>query len=117
MPKVLVVEDEPLVLMFVTEALEMAGFSLMQAHNGQAALELLSMTEDIDAVVTDVRMPKLSGFELVSSIRTLRPDLPVVFMSGFAGDNIPAELSEVPVLVKPFDPQLLVSTVRAILKR
>ena len=114
MSKILVVEDEPLVLMFVAEALEMAGHTLVQARNGEMALDLFMLTDGIDAVVTDIRMPKLSGFELASTIRKLRPELPVVFMSGYVGDSVPNEFSHAPVLVKLFAPDLLVKAVQSL---
>lgn len=73
-------------------------------------------TQDIDAVVTDVRMPRLDGFGLVAAIESLRPGTPVVFMTGYAGDNVPEKFSGAPVLLKPFAPDALIDALQAVMK-
>lgn len=115
MAKILAVEDEPLVLLLVSETLQDAGHTLLEAENGEVALELLRTTPDIDLVVTDVRMPKLDGFGLAAAARTLRPEVSMLFMTGYAGSEVPKDLSRTPVLVKPFAPDVLVTTVEKIL--
>lgn len=113
MAKILAVEDEPLVLMLVAETLELAGHQLIEANNGQAALEIFKATDDIDVVVTDVRMPKLDGFALAAAIEAMRPGTPVVFMTGYAGDCAPSEFAAARILRKPFEPDDLVSAVQS----
>lgn len=113
MAKILAVEDEPLVLMLVSETLELAGHNLVEASNGQAALDIFKASGDIDVVVTDVRMPKLDGFALAAAIAELRPGTPVIFMTGYTGDQAPADFSDAPILRKPFEPEDLISAVAA----
>lgn len=64
-------------------ALEEQGYETGSASSGAEALEKFQQTE-FDLVVTDYRMPKMNGTELIEALRKLRPDLPVVLLSGFA---------------------------------
>jgi PAS domain S-box-containing protein len=84
---VLVVEDEPLVRDYVTRTLTKAGYSVLTAPDGPAALELSSSHRGrLDLLLTDVVMPQFDGRELARRLREDRPDLPVVFMSGYSDD-------------------------------
>ena len=72
----------------------------------------------VDAVVTDLRMPAVDGRTLVAWLRAARPTLPLVIMSGYAGDQPPDEaalLAREPFLAKPFTPRSLLTQVRAAL--
>jgi len=81
-PVVLVVEDEPLVRMFITDALEDEGFKVLEAANADEALILLQARPDVLAVLTDVEMPGRSGYELAEAIHERLPSLSLVIMSG-----------------------------------
>jgi len=82
--QVLVVEDEVAVRMLVTDILRELGYSTLEACDGKAALPLLHGTERIDLLVSDVGLPGLSGRQLAQIARQHRPDLPVLFITGYA---------------------------------
>ncbi len=82
--KVMVVDDEPLVLDLVTEMLERAGLPVLKAANGQAALELAAKHQgELGLVLLDMTMPGISGAETFRELRRLSPELPVILSSGY----------------------------------
>jgi PAS domain S-box-containing protein len=81
---VLVVEDEAIVRMLLVEALEEQGYTVCEAENGNAALTLIASSERIDLLVTDVGLPGINGRQLAEMARSLRPDLKVLFLTGYA---------------------------------
>ena len=105
---ILVVDDEPLVRDLVRRMLEDQGFAVEVAPAGGHALEVAERTR-IDALITDLTMPGMSGTELARRILDRRPELPVLFMTGHHGNDIrwdgarPAPA----VLHKPFSPEAL----------
>ncbi len=113
---VLVVEDEPAVRLVAVRALTNLGYRVVEAPDGEAALqEFGPRLFEIDLMLTDILMPKLGGVELAKAFRALRPGLPIVFMSGFAGPE-PQSSGEAihlgPMLAKPFTRADLASAVR-----
>jgi CheY-like chemotaxis protein len=111
---VLVVEDEPQVRSLATRALERRGYSVLTASDGEGALRVAGAEiERIDLVLTDLAMPGIDGRALARRLRALRPDLPMLFMSGYAAAG-PGEL-EAPLIPKPFTPDALAARVREIL--
>ncbi len=84
---ILLVEDEADVRSLLIDALEQAGYRVVEADNGEIALDRLREPDlRVDVLVTDVIMPRLGGPELVRAGRALRPGLPVIFISGYAPD-------------------------------
>ena len=82
-PRVLVVEDEPLLRMFNADMLNDAGFDVLEASDADEALRLLETMKDIRVVFTDVEMPGLiDGFALAERIEAQWPDIGVVVTSG-----------------------------------
>ncbi|MEJ0069466.1 MAG: sigma-54 dependent transcriptional regulator [Pseudomonadota bacterium] len=79
---VLLVEDEPKMRDVLSAALEGFGYHAIPASNGEAALALLER-EDIDLVLTDLRMPVLGGLDLLSAVKRRSPNLPVVLMTAY----------------------------------
>jgi PAS domain S-box-containing protein len=116
---VLVVEDEPAVRNLVRRSLEAAGLVVVEAQNGREALELCaSRAERPRLVLTDVIMPELNGRELSEALAASQPGLPVLFMSGYTGEDVLARslLPETaPFIQKPFAPEELVARVRTLL--
>ena len=116
---VLVVEDESEVLAVAARALREAGYIVMEALNGRAALDLLERHAGrLDLVVTDVAMPVLNGRELADAVRQRYPTVPVLFMSGQAsGEAAEPDLGVAGrmLLQKPFSPDRLTAQVRALL--
>ena len=80
--RVLVVDDEPLIRELLVECLEIAGLDAETADCGQAALKLMK-TESFDLVLTDMKMPEMTGLELIRRIRDLDEDIATIMMTGF----------------------------------
>ena len=78
---ILLVDDEELLRAGVQEMLEMSGYKVITATNGHEAMVCLKQ-HTIDLVITDLVMPKMDGVDLVEQIRQIRPDLPVIVVSG-----------------------------------
>lgn len=115
---ILIVEDEDPVRMFASRALANKGYSVLEAASGEAGLEILTThDEPIDLLISDVIMPSMDGPTLVKEARKKLPDLPVIFVSGYAEDvfrkNLEAE--EFLFLPKPFSLKDLASHVKSIL--
>ncbi|MFW5921141.1 MAG: ATP-binding protein [Polyangiales bacterium] len=118
---ILLVEDEPIVRSLARRVLTEAGYVVLEAADGQEALEKVAYNEErIDLVVTDVVMPRLSGPQLVARLEETQPQARVLFVSGYPdpakgrGDEPGSHLPE-PLLAKPFKPDELVRRVRDLL--
>jgi two-component system cell cycle sensor histidine kinase/response regulator CckA len=116
---VLLVEDEDGVRKLARYALEGQGYTVAEAPDAESALELLKPDSAFDLLVTDLTMPGMDGRDLAGQVRATRPDMGVVFVSGYVPDG--GRLEEVPgavFLPKPFTPvDLLRAAGRAIPKR
>jgi two-component system cell cycle sensor histidine kinase/response regulator CckA len=84
--QVLVVDDEPAVRQAVTRVLEAGGYDVVAASGAREGLALLRDAPGVRLVLTDVRMPGESGFDLMRRVRAERPELPIILMSGYAED-------------------------------
>ncbi|MBB3986735.1 PAS domain S-box-containing protein [Sagittula marina] len=118
--RILAVEDEADVLATIEETLTKAGFEVMTARSGDEALSLWGDTEEYDLLLTDIVMPgSLQGTHLAKKLRERRPDLPVVFMSGYAseaavhGNGVYPEDGR---LMKPVARSSLISTINTVLQ-
>jgi signal transduction histidine kinase len=116
---VLVVEDEEIVRELVCEVLEHQGYNVLCAVDGIQALDLAnSFDGDIHLLVTDVIMPHMNGHELVSKLSPLRPDMKVLYVSGYSDNDIGDHGTLDPrheLLQKPFTPQTLARKIRDVL--
>lgn len=112
---ILLVEDEAPVRAFASRALRLRGYTVLEAESAEAALKTLEDKElDIDVFVTDVVMPGMDGPSWVRQALKQRPDVRVVFVSGYAEDNFGEEQSKIPnsvFLPKPFSLTDLTNTV------
>jgi CheY-like chemotaxis protein len=115
MPKILAVEDEALVRMLIVETLIDGGHNVLEAPDGESALAIVKETPDIDLIVTDVRMSRMDGFSLARFAREIRPELPVLFMTGYMGADVPANIVDAKVLQKPFAPDDLLAAIDTML--
>ena len=116
--RILIVEDDPLVREMARRSLSEAGYEVMEAANGQTALDLVSQGSRVDAVLTDLAMPGMGGRELARRLWESRPGLPVVFMSGYTDDVVIRRgllESGVPFLEKPLSPVELARKMRQVL--
>ncbi len=80
-PLILLVDDEELLRSGVQEMLEIHGYAVITAQNGRMALECLDV-HPVDLIVTDLVMPKMDGIDFVEQLRKIKPDLPVIVVSG-----------------------------------
>ena len=115
----LLVEDEAAVRSSVRRLLEWHGYTVLEARNGAEALRIFDTHEEtIDLVLTDVVMPEMGGHELVERLQSRRPELRVLFMSGFAeraftsDGSMPASTG---YLEKPFTVETLMRRLREVL--
>lgn len=119
-PLVLVADDEDTVRGLVRVVLEQDGYEVIDAETGGRAVELTAgRVAAVDVLLTDVRMPGMTGPELARHLRAARPDLPVVFMSGYVGDaacGYDPDLARSEFLSKPFQLDALRSAVRRALR-
>jgi PAS domain S-box-containing protein len=112
---VLLVEDEDAVRTSLTEWLSRLGYTVLVAPDGQSALELVRRREGpIHVIMADVMLPKLSGPALVRELRCIRPELKVIYISGYARQVIP--VGEV-LISKPFELAELATKLREVLSR
>ena len=122
MPKatILVAEDEPFVREMCLRSLWLAGYEATGVSNGQDAVARMQQ-EPFDALVTDLRMPQMSGLDVCRAIRELNPELPIVVITGYGTMESAIEAIKLGVsefLLKPFSPDDLKVTVeRALLKQ
>ena len=116
---ILLVEDEPGVRAFTAQVLEEAGYRVLQAESGEAALELSAAAEEpISLLLTDVVMTGINGRVLAERLRALYPKLAVIYTSGYTDDIVVragVTGESIPFLHKPFTPQQLLERVRATL--
>jgi CheY-like chemotaxis protein len=116
---VLVTEDESAVRAMIVRGLVQAGYRVIEAGNGAEALELAEAHHGrIDVLLTDIVMPRMGGRELVARLAPMRPDMKVLFMSGYSEDAVAQpELFDPKhgFIEKPFTPPLLARTIREVL--
>jgi nitrogen-specific signal transduction histidine kinase len=113
---ILLVEDEPMVMSVTCQSLRLSGYTVLEARGLEAALEVAGKHEGtIDLLLTDVVMPHGTGPDLAVSLRAKRPNIAVLFMSGYAADRIDVEIDALSFLAKPFTPDRLDAQVRKVL--
>jgi len=113
--RILVAEDEPFIRFDIVEALADAGFEIMDASDGQAALKLINKPERFAAILTDFYMPGADGIEIAAEARQRHPGTPVVLMTGHL--DLPAEQRIGPpfvMLSKPFSMAQLIAAVESV---
>jgi CheY-like chemotaxis protein len=117
---VLVVEDETAVRDLVVDVLEELGYRPVEAVDGPAGLKLLQSRMRIDLLVTDIGLPGLNGRQLADAARAHRPDLKVLFMTGYAENATIANGFLEPgmeMITKPFAIEALVTRIRDMIER
>jgi PAS domain S-box-containing protein len=114
---ILLVEDESAVRTAARRMLERQGFTVVEARHGADAVLIWHERQDqIDCVVTDLRMPEMGGRELIEQLRGERPALPVVYMSGYSERSVPDATTPGTTFVeKPFTGDILIGAVQVVL--
>jgi len=115
---ILVVDDEPRMVQFISMNLDLEGFRVISATNGYEALE--KVTKELpDLVILDIMMPDMDGFETLKKIREVST-IPVIFLSvkGEEFDRVHGlDIGADDYMTKPFSPRELISRIRAVLRR
>lgn len=119
MPKILVVDDDRVIQQLIEVNLELEGYEVVKASNGEEALEMFA-SERPDLVILDVMMPKLNGKDVCRKLKSdpATASTPIVFLSARAQDmDVEAglELGADAYVTKPFDPSILLDTVSSLL--
>ena len=113
---VLVVEDESLLREMIAEELRDAGFTVLEAADGESATRILLGSERVDLLFTDIRLPgPLDGWEVAKLGRRARAALPVIYASGYTVDRT-GEVEGAIFLHKPYQPSQIVETIRRLLR-
>ncbi|HEX8215770.1 MAG TPA: response regulator, partial [Allosphingosinicella sp.] len=115
---ILLVEDEAMVRAVAERALTRHGYTVLTAENGEAALEILAREDKVDLMISDVVMPTMDGPTTVREARKTHPDLPILFISGYAEEQLrnSIDLERVAFLAKPFSVQKLAEATRDALR-
>jgi two-component system chemotaxis response regulator CheY len=114
---ILVVDDSPTVVKFVSVSLKSGGFNVVTACDGMDALEKMSsLSENVDLIITDLNMPNLDGYGLIAAVRRNQQhhETPIIILSSEEGADDRARglsVGATSYLVKPFKPSLLLSEV------
>jgi two-component system cell cycle sensor histidine kinase/response regulator CckA len=117
-PKVLVVDDEPEVRKLVAAMLARNGYHVLSADSGENALRLFKNNPDTDLLLTDVVAPGMSGPMIADQIAALKPNIRVLFMSGYDGTHVVQHYvieKGYSLLIKPFTMEQLEHKVRGVL--
>ncbi len=117
--RVLVAEDEPLAAMVVEDILIELGYDVLLASDGEEAMRLAE-GQSFDVLVTDLAMPRMTGWELIPRLRAQRPDLPVVVMTGFLPSNgrdvlLSDQSGPLALVLKPFEINHLVRAIEKVM--
>lgn len=117
MAKILIVDDDPDILIVIRRLLETDGHEGVMAEDGMKALELIKL-DSFDLVISDLRMPSMDGIALLREIRVLKPSLPVILVTAYASSETAREsvkLGASAYIFKPFKVKELQDTVKLVL--
>ena len=115
---ILLVEDDDVVRMLTLEVLEELGYQVLEAEDGNQALAIIHSEQHLDLLMSDIGLPGMSGQQLMAEAHQTRPNLPVLFASGYAAQDYKTGASptaKVATITKPFSLDLLRTTVSNIL--
>jgi CheY-like chemotaxis protein len=120
--RILVVDDDDLVRDTLMEQLQELGHKVLTASGGTDALAILGARAAVDLMITDLSMPGMDGLTLIKQAQGLRPSLPAILLTGYAGDVIALERSGVAtsaytLMRKPATTEVLSARVTALLER
>lgn len=116
--RVLIVDDDPLLLETMRDILETEAFYVISAQTGEDGLRRIK-EDTVDLVVTDIKMPGMDGIQLLHSIKTIDPDMPVIVITGFASVETAVEAireGAYDYVIKPFEVEKLFTLVRRAVK-
>ncbi|NWF37898.1 PAS domain S-box protein [Mariprofundus sp. NF] len=116
---ILIADDDAMVREVTSETLKNMGYRVIEAEDGSRLLDLfIEHRNEVDLVLLDMVMPKVSGWTAAEKLRRLRPDLPIIFMTGYDREHVldeHGEMDNTRVLSKPFPPDQLNAAMRSLL--
>jgi CheY-like chemotaxis protein len=118
MAQILIIDDEDTVRDMLRDILEPEGYVILDAPNGQKGLEIYQ-SETIDLVITDIMMPEKDGFETISELHQIKPDIKIIALTGYGLHNLPIafDLGAALVYEKPIKPKDLKRAVANLLNK
>jgi two-component system, cell cycle sensor histidine kinase and response regulator CckA len=115
-PRLLVVDDEPMIRQLLVRALRGRGFATLEATDGETAAEILRTSpQPIDLLITDIVMPGMNGLDLAEFTAKVSPATRVLLMSGYVAAPPTPSLAGLPFLQKPFALTQFFNTIRSLL--
>jgi signal transduction histidine kinase/DNA-binding response OmpR family regulator len=114
--RILLVDDDPAVRETEAECLRQAGYEVVEAASGGGALEVIQTRADLDAIVVDFAMPGMNGVELSRQIELHRPNIPVLFVTGYGDLDLLREVGEERIVQKPFRSEDLVGKLESLIR-
>lgn len=118
--KVLIVEDEFPIRSFISLNLKREGYEVVEAEDGERAIEVFHQHKDIHIVLLDVMMPKMDGFEVLKVLREERPDVGIIMLTARTSDQdkvMGLEYGADDYISKPFSPAELVARIKSLVRR
>ena len=116
--RILIVDDQDSVIAILSKILEQLGYTILSASTAEDALRIARESE-FDLLVTDVVMPPTSGMTMAAEITALRPDVPILYMSGYMTDEVLEDHGKhgagISFVQKPFERRTLAERVRSLL--
>ncbi|SHF45891.1 MULTISPECIES: response regulator transcription factor [Chryseobacterium] len=116
---ILIAEDDELILKTIEHKLLKEGHEVILTRNGKEAIETLK-EKDVDLTITDIMMPFASGIEILSAIKTMGKDVPVIMLSSMGQEEVVLnafDLGASDFIVKPFSPSELMLRVKRFLSK
>jgi len=117
--KFIIVDDEQFIINIIKEALELSGYTVYSATNGKKALEIIK-SERIDILITDVRMPEISGLELIEMVKEINNEMEVIIITGYADHEMIIRALKIGVsdfIEKPFKIHTITEAVKKPVER
>ena len=114
---ILVVDDEEMMRELLVDVLAMDGYTVETAEDGKAALERLKVSPPL-LVISDIKMPRMNGFELLKAVKESFPKMRIIMMTGYSDDFTVKDalrLNADEYIIKPFNTRDISSVVRAVL--
>jgi len=119
-PVILVVDDDTAVCELLQDVLTEHVFSVQVCHNGQQALVVAASVPHLSLVLLDMMLPDINGLLVLQRLQKLRPELPVVMLTGLGSESdvvVGLEMGADDYIGKPFNPRVVVARVKAVLRR
>lgn len=119
-PAILVVDDDLAICEVLRDALNEHVFEVFVSHTGNDALAAIAQQPAVALVLLDMMLPDINGLQVLQQIQRLRPDLPVVMLTGLGSESdvvVGLEMGADDYIGKPFNPRVVVARVKAVLRR